>query len=316
MPKTEKIPKSEKAFEVVLPASTSNLGAGFDCFGLALQQYLRIRATIVSKSTIKCRVRTTGTKESAELPRTEENLIYRAMSYTAKTENLKLPPVRLVVKTEIPLGRGFGSSAAAIVGGVKLTGLLCDKEMTNETVLEHATRFEGHPDNVAAALYGGFVTTCLGSAGAVLAIKRPWPAELKVVLVSPHIRVPTKLAREALPRAVPRADAVHNLQRSALFVAALAEKRYEFLWEAMRDRLHQERRQTLVPGLSEVLVMPRMEGLLGLGLSGAGPSVLAIATSNFEAIGETISASFRRHKIKTTWQRLEVDTKGMVVSGE
>src|SRR5215510_9084919 len=239
MPKSRKVQKSEKAFEVVLPASTSNLGAGFDCFGLALKQHLRIRATVVSKSNIKCRVRTTGTKESAELPRTEENLIYRAMSYTAKIENVKLPPVRLVVSTEIPLSRGFGSSAAAIVGGVKLTGLLCDKEMSDETILEHATRFEGHPDNVAAALYGGFVTTCLAPGGEVLAIKRPWPAELKAVLVSPHIRVATKIAREALPRVVSRADAVYNLQRTALFVAALAGQRYEFLWEAMRDRLHQ-----------------------------------------------------------------------------
>ncbi len=314
MQRTSKIPRSEKGFEVVLPASTSNLGAGFDCFGLALQQYLRIRATVVPKSTIKCRVRTTGTKESAELPRTEENLIYRAMSYTAKIENLKLPPVRLVVRTELPLSRGFGSSAAAIVGGVKLTGLLCDKDISDETVLEHATRFEGHPDNVAAALYGGFVITCLAPAGSVLAIKRPWPTELKVVLVSPHVRVPTKIAREALPRVVPRADAVHNLQRSALFVAALAAQRYEFLWEAMQDRLHQERRETLVPGLSEVLALQRMEGLLGLGLSGAGPTVLAVATANFEEIGETIAACFRRYKIETTWQRLEVDTKGLVVS--
>jgi homoserine kinase len=316
MPKNSKPQINDKVVEVVLPASTSNLGAGFDCFALALQQYLRIRATVVPRSNIKCRVRTTGTKESAELPRTEENLIYRAMSYAARIEGLKLPPVRLVVSTEIPLARGLGSSAAAIVGGVKLAGLLCGRELSNESVLEHTTRFEGHPDNVAAALYGGFVTTCLAPDDAVLAIKRPWPQELKIVLVSPQIRVATKLAREALPRVVSRIDAVYNLQRSALFVAALADGRYDFLWEAMRDKVHQERRQNLVPGLKEVLALPKMKGLLGLALSGAGPSVLAVATDNFDEIGETIAACFRRHKLTTTWQPLEVDTTGCCVVNE
>jgi homoserine kinase len=302
--------KSGAAYEVTLPASTSNLGAGFDCFGLALQQYLTIRATVTPQATVKCRVRTTGTKDSSELPRTSENLIYRAMAYTARLEGVNLPPVRLAVQNQIPLGRGLGSSAAAIAGGIKLSSLLCEREMSAEKVLEYATRFEGHPDNVAAALFGGFVVTCLAHDGSVLALRRPWPPELKIVIVSPNFRVETKLARDVFPRVVNRSDAVHNLQRSALFVASLAEGRYELLWEAMRDRLHQERRQTLMPGLTEVLALPRMPGLLGVALSGAGPSVVAIATDNFEAISEAIADCFRRKRVGTTSQRLEVDTHG------
>jgi homoserine kinase len=314
MKKDEKKRTRHSAFEVTLPASTSNLGAGFDCFGLALQQYLTIRATVTPQSTVKCRVRTRGTADSSELPRTSENLIYRAMAYTARLEGVNLPPVQLAVLNQIPLGRGLGSSAAAIAGGIKLSALVCEREMSVDKVLEYATRFEGHPDNVAASLFGGFVVTCLANDGSVLALKRPWPAELKIIIVSPNFRVATKLARDVFPRVVNRADAVHNLQRSALFVASLAEGNYELLWEAMRDRIHQERRQTLVPGLTEVLALPRMPGLLGLALSGAGPSVVAIATENFEVISETIADCFRRKKVGTASQRLEVDTHGCRVA--
>jgi homoserine kinase len=306
--------KRATTFEVTLPASTSNLGAGFDCFGLALQQYLTIRATVTPQATAKCRVRTRGTKDSSELPRTSENLIYRAMAYTARLEGVSLPPIHLAVQNQIPLGRGLGSSAAAIAGGITLSSLICKREMSVEKVLEYATRFEGHPDNVAAALFGGFVVTCLAQDGSVLALKRPWPAGLKIIIVSPNFRVATKLARDVFPRVVNRSDAVHNLQRSALFVASLAEGRHELLWEAMRDRIHQERRQTLVPGLTEVLALPRMPGLLGVALSGAGPSVVAVATENFEGISEVITDCFRRKKVGTTSQRLEVDSYGCRVA--
>ncbi|HEY6122121.1 MAG TPA: homoserine kinase [Pyrinomonadaceae bacterium] len=300
----------EDTFTVRLPASTSNLGAGIDCFGLALQRYLSVRAVTSKTLTQKCRVRTSGTRESAELPRNEENLIYRAMAFAARSEGVTLPPLQLAVRNEILLGRGFGSSAAAIVAGVKLCGLIGERELSNEKVLEYATRFEGHPDNVAAALYGGFVTTCITSSGAVFALNRPWPAEVKILAVSPGFHLSTKLARETLTRSVSRIDAVYNLQRSALFVGALASARYELIWEAMHDRLHQERRQTLVPGLADVLALPRMDGLLGLALSGAGPSVLALVTGNYDVIAEAIAACFRRYKVKTTSARLEVDTEG------
>jgi len=302
--------RNDFTFAVRLPASTSNLGAGFDCFGLALQRYLSVRATVVRDTARKCNVRTSGTSESAELPRNEENLIYRAMAFAARSEGVTLPSLRLSVRNEIPLGRGLGSSAAAIVGGVKLCGLIGGIKLPDEKVLEYATRFEGHPDNVAATLFGGFVITSPKHDGSVLALKRPWPPELKVIIVSPSFRLATKLARETLPWGVTRADAVHNLQRSALFVGAVAAGRYDLLWEAMRDRLHQERRQTLVPGLAEVLELPQMEGLLGLALSGAGPSVLALAVDHFDDIASAIAGCFQRYKVRTTSQRLEVDTVG------
>ena len=296
-------------FEVRVPASTSNLGPGFDCLGLALQLYLTIRATVRPRSKTKCRVRTTGTNEDRMLPRTAENLIYRALAYAAEREGLALPPLQLEVHNEIPLGRGLGSSAAAIVGGIRLYSLLCG-ELSREKALQYAGEFEGHADNVAACLLGGFTISCTGQQGNVIAVKREWPSAIKVVMVSPDAPVETKLARAALLRRIDHADGVYNLQRVALFNAALFERRYDLLWEAMQDRLHQKKRQTLVPGLAEALATPRMPGLLGVALSGAGPSVLALAQDHFDQIGETIAQCFKQRGIDATVRRLEIDNGG------
>jgi homoserine kinase len=301
------------SFEVRLPASTSNLGAGFDCFGLALQLYLTIRATVSPRSSVKCRVRTTGTRESSILPRTAENLIYRAMVHAAKHEGMELPRIDLLVQNQIPISRGLGSSAAAIVGGIKLFGLVCNRELSDAKILAYAAQLEGHADNVGPALVGGMVVSCMVSEDEVLMVKRPWPANIKIIVVSPQSQLETKRARAALTASISRPDAVHNLQRSALFVAALAEQRYELLWEAMQDRLHQQERQSLVPGLAEALALPKSPGLFGIALSGAGPSVLALADDHFEEIGATIAGCFEQYKIKSTARVLEVDTEGCQV---
>jgi homoserine kinase len=295
--------------EVSLPASTSNLGAGFDCFGLAVQLYLKIRATVASRSAPAFRVRISGGQDNISLPRTAENLICRSMAYVASREGLRLPPLRLSVHNEIPLGRGLGSSAAAIVGGIKLVGVLCEREIPQEKVFQYATEFEGHADNVAATLLGGFIVTCV-TPQHIIALKRSWPNAVKVIIACPNIHVETRLARAALSRLVTHVDAVFNLQRAALFNAALSEGRYDLLWEAMRDRLHQEKRQTLVPGLAQALALPPMPGLLGLSLSGAGPSVVALAQDNFSAISNAIASCFRKWRVTTTVLQLEIDTEG------
>ena len=306
------MPSKPKHYEVQLPASTSNLGPGFDCFGLALKLYLTIRAVPLEKSSVECRVRTTGARENAALPRNATNLIYRAMSFAARRESLTLPRLDLIVHNEIPLGSGLGSSGAAIVGGIKLAGMLCGSELSNQTIQNYATEFEGHPDNVGASLYGGFVTSCIGSEGVVSSIKFDWPAKIKTVVVSPHSQLPTHVARAALPRTLSRNDAVFNLQRASLFTAALATKRYDLFAEAMRDRLHQPRREALVPGLAEVLAIPVMKGLLGIALSGAGPSIIALVTENSEAIAQKMVECFSSRKIRSTVRFLEVDNQGLV----
>ena len=296
--------------EIRVPASTSNLGPGFDCFGLALKLYLTVRATSVPDATEPCRVTTTGAKENEVLPRNAANLIYRAMVFAARREGVSLSPVELQVHNEIPLASGLGSSAAAIVAGIKLLTLLTEHEIADQSILDYATEFEGHPDNVAASLCGGFVISCLRNDRSVIAAKFDWPAEVRVLVVSPHSQLPTHVARAALPRMVTRATAVYNLERSALFTAALAQKRYDLFWEAMRDQLHQPQRESLVPGLAEALALPQMDGLLGVALSGAGPSILALVTDHEEKIVARLAACFSTHKIESTIRLLDVDNDG------
>lgn len=296
--------------EVRVPASTSNLGPGFDCFGLALRLYLTVSATAVPNSFEPCRVTTTGAKENEALPRNAVNLIYRAMSFVARRESVLLPPVELTAHNEIPLASGLGSSAAAIVAGIKLSSLLTEKPISNESILNYATEFEGHPDNVAASLFGGFVAGCIRSDGTVLSTRFEWPAQIRVVVVSPNAQLPTHVARAALPRTVTRIDAVHNLQRTALFTAALAQQRYDLFWEAMRDRLHQPHRESLVPGLAEALTLPHMRGLLGIALSGAGPSIVALVDDNEDEIGARIAQCFTARNTESTTRILDVDNEG------
>ena len=302
----------DRSFTVRVPASTSNLGAGFDCFSLALKLYLTVSARRQSEGSPPCSVVHVGEgSHDAELQRAEDNLIIQAMRFAADREHLTLPPLHLEVQNEVPLGRGLGSSAAAIVGGIMLTSLICNHELTPETTQQYAAEMEGHPDNVAAAYYGGWVVSCVKPDGDVLNVRRPWPSELKAIVVSPDVSLKTNEMRRALPPSVSLGDAVFNLQRVALFGAALDSGSYDLLWEAMHDRLHQVHRQDVMPGLAEALATPRQPGLCGIALSGSGPSVIAFATQHLYEIGETIASSFRRHDMAATVRVLEVDDEGV-----
>jgi len=302
----------KSSFEVRVPASTANMGAGFDCLGLAVEMYLSVRATMLSKASSRTMARSRGVRGTSELPSTpDENLIFRAMRHTAEREGFELPRVRLAVQNEIPVAGGLGSSAAAAVAGIALSFAVTGRAMPKDAALLYAKEMEGHADNVAAALLGGLVVTFTRDDGSVAAVRRPWPKVIRLIVVTPNVKLETKRSRAVLPAAVPRADAVFNLQRSALFIAALEERRYDLLWDAMQDRLHQAARQTLIPGLAEALALPRMPGLLGLALSGAGPSVVALATGRFDEIGKAIALCFERHNLAPTIRNLEAAQEGI-----
>lgn len=302
-------PSGVRSFSVRVPASTANLGAGFDCIGLALKLYLTVRARIVPGASEACHLHMVG-EGAEELAGNEDNLICRAMRFTAEREGLNLPPLDLDVNNELPLTRGLGSSATAIVAGITLASLFGDLDLSAEKVLRYAVEMEGHADNVAAAYLGGLVVSCVKPDGSVLAVKRPWPSELKVVVISPEAFLKTAETRNVLPIDVQRKDAVFNLQRVALFGAVIETGAYDLLWDAMQDRLHQAHRQSLVPGLAEALATPRQPGLLGVALSGSGPSVVALTRDRPGEIGEEIAENFRRRDIPARVRVLEVDHEG------
>jgi homoserine kinase len=309
------IPPCRDTIEIRVPASTANLGAGFDCFGLALELYLTVRATVLPERGGRSIVRSRGVAGSSLLPRApEENLILRAMRHAAERESLPLPPVRLAVHNAIPLASGLGSSGAAIAAGVALSFAVCGRTLSMDAALRYATEIEGHADNVSAALLGRLTVTCVRADGSVAAVRKAWPREIRVVVVTPLFQLKTAKSRAVLPDMVKRADGIHNLQRAALLVAALEERHYDLIWDAMQDRLHQPFRQQLIPGLASVLAMPRMPGLLGVALSGAGPSVVALATERFDEIGEKIAGHFRQGGLKTAVRLLTVAEEGLTIS--
>ncbi len=304
-----------RSAEVQVPASTSNLGSGFDCCGLALKLYLSVQATVTPKYSRLCEVHMSGeAHENGNTPRGRGNLIYRAMRFVAEREGIRLAPLRLNVRNDIPFASGLGSSGAAIVAGIALCSALFDLELTNEKILRYGTELEGHADNVAATLLGGLVINCIKEDRSVIAAKRLWPATVKLIAVTPHVSVETKHARQILSAQVSRGDAVFNLQRVALFGAALEKRDYDLLWEAMQDRLHQERRAGLVPGLADALAIPRVPGLLGIALSGSGPTVIALATEHFREISDLIAGCFHENGLATTVRLLEVDHLGLRTS--
>jgi homoserine kinase len=306
------IASRQTSFEVRVPASTANMGAGFDCLGLALEIYLSVRATLLSKPEGRTLARSRGVRGTSELPSSpDQNLIFRAMRHTAEREGFNLPRVRLAVRNEIPVAGGLGSSAAATVAGIALGYAVTNRAIPKDAVLHSAAEMEGHPDNVAAALLGGLVVTFTRSDGTVGAIRKHWPKVIRLVIVTPNVKLETKKSRAVLPATVSRADAVFNLQRSALFVAALEDRRYDLLWDAMQDRVHQAARQSLIPGLGEALALPRMPGMLGIALSGAGPSVVALATGRYDEIGKAIARCFERHNLAPTIQVLEAAQEGL-----
>lgn len=301
-----------EAYDVRVPASTANLGAGFDCFGLALELYLFVRATVLFAPGSKSLARSRGVTGSTQLPSTpDENLILRAMRFTAEREGFRLPAVRLAVNNCIPVASGLGSSAAAAVAGIALAYRVAGREVTKDDALQYAREIDGHADNVAAALHGGLVVT-LARGDSVVGVKKRWPKAIRLVVVTPRLTLETKKSRSVLPEKVDRADAVYNLQRSALMVALLEERRYDLMWDALQDRLHQPFRQHLIPGVPEILSLPRTPGLVGIALSGSGPSVVALAMAQFEEIGRTMSGCFQRAGVASTVRILEADQDGLM----
>jgi homoserine kinase len=214
----------------------------------------------------------------------------------------------LEIENHIPVGVGLGSSAAAIVGALAICHWLADLPLDDEELIYRATRLEGHPDNVAAAWHGGF-TVALTEKHRVLAYSCPVPASLKLVLVVPDYALPTEKARAVLPAAYSRADAVYNMQRTAALTAQLFSGRAEFNRALFDDRWHQPYRAPLVPGLTDVLALKHPD-LLGVCLSGAGPSILAFARLQAPEVGELIREMLARNDVESQVHLLAADNAG------
>lgn len=308
--------------EIIVPASTSNLGASFDACGLALSLYLRVEVEPRERG---FEIVLSG-EGADKLPRDESNLIVRAALHAARQCRRKISGARLRVDSQIPLSRGLGSSSAAIIAGISIYEALSGERLSEEEFFDYALHFEGHGDNLAPSMLGGMVVAVVREyvdySGAerrsLVAVKRRWPEEVRIALCVPEVEMETAKMRAVLPQMVTRHDAIYNLQRAALLQAALSERRFDLLSEALRDRLHQPLRAPLAPGLSEVLKLndetDAHPGLLGVAISGAGSALIAFASGNCDAIAETMTARMAACGVKARSFEVKVDNRGRVMN--
>lgn len=286
--------------EVQVPATTANLGPGFDCLGMALDLY----TTVVVERRDKGLVINVEGEGAEAIPRTTSNLVLRAVHLVFDHCGLPNCGLSLCECNRIPLARGLGSSAAAVVAGLLAGSALAGLRLDHASLLALARRLEGHLDNCAAALLGGMVITAGPEDGKSDHEAVPWirlrcPPGLVVVAASPEFTLATAAARRVLPDYVSLADATFNLSRVALLVAALSTGRMDLLRTAMQDRLHQSYRGRLVPGLERALAAGLDAGAWGTALSGAGSSVVALTDEEHSSrVGDSLQAAFAWEGVK------------------
>jgi homoserine kinase len=271
---------------VRVPATCANLGPGFDVLGLALDLYNEF--TVRPSSATRVGIEGQG----QEMPRGETNLFYRAFAHLYQVRGEKPPPLDIRMHLSIPPGRGLGSSATAVVGGLLAANALLGGSFTTEELLPYAVELEQgrHADNVAPALLGGLVVNVLDG-DHVLSLKVPFPDELKAVLFIPDFEMDTVQGRRLMPSDYSRADVVFNTGRVALFMAAISQRRYELLRVAMEDRVHQPYRAKMFPFMPDLIRAALDAGAHGACLSGGGSSILALATADFDKIEQGLRSA-------------------------
>ena len=281
--------ESQPWFTVRVPASSANLGPGFDALGLALGVYLTCRFRQSQALAIQAEGR-----DAESIPTGAENLIWQTAVTVAGSLHMKMPPIELRIQNDIPLGKGMGSSAAALTAGVIIADQVLNLRWKPLRILDEAARLEGHPDNVAPCTLGSIVASAIDSGGVTRSIRLDLPRSFGVAVVVPDFDLPTARARAVLPSGYSREDAVFNVQRASLLIAALATGTVSAFPAALEDRFHQPYREALVPGLHEILKL-RAPGLLGCALSGAGPSILVLFERGYESVCDLVRQIFRLH---------------------
>jgi len=260
---------TERRVLVKVPASTANLGPGFDTLGMALSLYAWIEMKVSAQTVIELH------GEGMEgIPQDKSNLIYKVAQLVFDEAGVQLPEIHIAMYSDIPLTRGLGSSASAIIGALVAANALAGGLLSDDRLFQLATELEGHPDNVGASLFGGIVVASWDGQRAEKVRITPHP-KLETLVAIPEFQLLTEKARHALPQEIAMKDAVFNVGCSSLLVAALATGQLELITHAMRDRLHQPYRAALIPGMSEILERAVEHGALGAALSGAGPTLIA-----------------------------------------
>jgi homoserine kinase len=287
-----------KGSEIVVPGSIGNVGPGFDTLGLAVTLYLKLRVTRVVKDG-----RGGLSFRFIDAAPLGENRIQAAFNFH-RAARRRRPSIEIDVRSQIPQRAGLGSSAAATVAGLRLRQLVDGKRLPTHQLLAAGAAMEGHPDNVAAIVYGGLTNSCVTPSG-ILVGRWSWPSAWKLVVATPQQPLETATSRRVLPSELPFDDVRFNLQRLAMLLHAVQSRRTDQMREALLDRAHQPYRERLVPGLRAALEM-RHPDILGACLSGSGASVAFVVKRNPDGVRRAVHELYERQGIQCMVRTLKV----------
>ena len=301
---------------VKAPATTANMGPGYDCLGMALDVWNTIEIEVLDSGEPVVEVTGEG---AGELGTGRDNLVYRSMEFLFQDAEQEMPLVRIRCDNAIPLARGMGSSAAAIAGGLVAANAICSQDYTPNDLLEMAATIEGHPDNVAAAVLGGMqlvISDKTEEGSRLYTVPINVPPGLHAVVFVPQVRITTEDARAVLPEKVTMADAVHNMGRVGLLVASMATNHPEYLAIATQDLLHQPYRQPLFPAMKVIFKAALDAGALGVFLSGSGSTVLALTQGREMTVAYEMAEAARQASVEGNVSVTQPTVRGAHLVGE
>lgn len=297
---------------VKVPATTANLGPGFDCLGMALPIFntITIEETVIPNSGIEINVFSDNENLTTEsIPTDSNNIAYKAVELLYNSIGQSPGELKITISTDIPIARGLGSSASVIVGVLIAANELLGAPADEAALLSIATEVEGHPDNVAPAILGGLVLVSREDDDSIVYSKMIWPKDWSLVMCIPDYELSTDISRSVIPECIPIQDVEFNLRRVAMFVQAVNTRDENLMKNALLDKIHQPYREKFIPGFSEIRESLKYEqNVLGCVLSGAGPSVLVIANDN--------KVDNIRQKVSEIWGRLNINSSIEIMSVE
>lgn len=299
---------------VTVPATTANLGPGFDCLGAALSLRNQFTFSTLPPGQTGLVITATGL-EAERVLTTADNLVYQTFCQVYARLGQAPPPVQLDIQLNVPLTRGLGSSATAIVGGLVGANQLAGAPLTTDDLMQMAIDLEGHPDNVVPALIGGCRLAATGLQTPWEICEVPWHSSIVPIVAIPDFELSTQAARQVLPPNYSRADAIFNTAHLGLLLRGLETGQVEWLRAALQDRIHQPYRQSLILGYEAVREAALGAGAYGVVISGAGPTLLTLANSEAaQQIRSALMATWASVGIKANVQVLQVETEGAIVA--
>lgn len=310
---------------VKVPATTANIGPGFDCLGMALPLYntITIEETVLPGTGVEINVisESSAIDELAleHIPLDENSLVYKAVELLYNSIGQTPGELKINIHSSIPVARGLGSSASVVVGALIAANELLGHPADEVALLSIASELEGHPDNITPAIIGGLVLASQEDDGTVIYRKLEWPSEWAITVCIPDFELSTDIARSVLPKEVPMKDAIFNAQRLGMFVQAVLTKDTELMKLALKDRLHQPYRMKLMPGLDKIMDNLRfIDSVLGCVISGAGSSILVISEKNdLDKIKNVVKETWADQNIKCEIRTMNVEQNGaQIVSNE